>query len=179
MCFLKQLVLSRKLSHLFFIIILVYATVSMGAKPGIGASISAGSRFSVGGRLKCAFDNQIIPQPIFSLTGTPLAKKRLYRIGESEYLQLREKSLYFDFGLLEQLPMSRNSGLEAEASCRIVTGWYRGSERKYPAEISPAISAGAYVWTSNFTKTILRAQWYRIKRTDFFVGTLIFEMCAK
>jgi hypothetical protein len=151
----------------------------MGAKPGIGASISAGSRFTVGGRLKCVFDNQIIPQPMFSLTGTPIAKKRLHRIGESEYLQLREKNLYFDFGLLEQLPMSRNIGLEAEASCRLVTGWYRGSERKYRAEICPTISAGAYIWTSNFTKKSLRFQWYRINKMDLFVGNLIFEMCLK
>lgn len=176
MFLLMQFVFSRKICHWFSVIILVYVSVSMGAHPGIGASISAGSHFTVGGRLKCAFDNHYIPQPMFSLTGTPLAQKRLHRVSESEYFQLREKNLFFDLGLLEQFPMSRNIGLEAEASCRIVTGWYRGSERKYPPAISPAISTGLYLCISEFTKIILRLQWYRIEDSNCLLGTFIFEV---
>jgi hypothetical protein len=200
MCLLKLFVFSRKLYHWFLVIILAYTAVSMGAArikrdpvdvkqdsmdirrtsmgahPGIGVSVSAGSRFTVGGRLKWAFDNQVIPQPVFSLTGTPVAKKRLHRIGELEYIQLREKNMFFDLGLLEQFLMTRDVGLEAEASFRIVTGWYRGTERKYPSAISPNISVGLFLGNTEFIKTILRFQWFRIENSNFFMGTFIFEV---
>jgi len=165
-------------THFAVLFVLLIAAASF-AQVEVGASVAAGSRFIVGGRLKCVSQNRYLPQPVLSITGTPLAKKRLFRVGAAEYMQLQEKTMFFTLGLLEQLYITQMAGFEAEVSLGIVEGWYRGTDRDYLTKAVPVIAAGPLFKLNDYFNMVLRLQWYRIETVNNFVGSFIIETSFK
>jgi hypothetical protein len=151
-------------------------TMAVNAGVGIGASVSGGSRFLCGGRISLLQKNPYFLQPLLEISFSPLPEKRLFSLGNGEFLQLREKIIFFEIGLLEQIFLSGPIGIEAELSLGIIEGWYNGSRRNFPTELVPVAAVGPVFRLPDNFRMIPRYKWCRIDSSNKNLFELILEV---
>ncbi len=161
-------------------IVLLGAASLPDAGPALGVSTSLGPVWLLGGRLSyvpevmfrnCGF----VPYAVLGVSFTPIPKKRLFCLSQSEYLQLRERRIFTTLGVGGRI-VSRSYplGLDAELSLGLFNGWYRGSEKDFKEEITPVAAVGPiFHWEG--AGIITRYQWYRIHAKNGHSCSLILE----
>ena len=164
--------------HLHFyrmLLMVAIGAVCINAQLKLGASTSLGPVWLLGGRVGLASRDRYKPQPFLDVSFNPVPERRMFRLNELEYLQLRERRVLVSAGITERLMSSRYPvGLDAELSLGFFSGWYRGSDRDFREEFTPIAAIGP-VFGQGPARLSVRYQWFRMQSSNMHACSLVLE----